>query len=587
MSRISFLLLFPATVPLLTMAGLSGCGPADSDQEAREKLERAYALRAAGDTTNTHVALAQEVSQTQSTNSTLAMAHELVADISIDQAAALIAGEGREPEPGLGKLQTNAIVLAEQANRLATALAISRAYIETEQGRDPRTLLEDLDGRLAAVRSGEGWVAGPEVDGTLPALEEIEQQMADQSARLADLNQQIAQLDQQRMQMLSEASEFDEQSAQQEGQQSVDTYRKVADLRTTAAEVAAGAERLRAQVRHLSAQLEQNQALRGALEQAIAVLQQQHDAVSAKWAEVQTQIAQIDQSAQATFASQEMNEERGNPQSSLELMARELAPAFSDLGQQHTQAAAFLAGAATSYQSAAAKLPEPSQRDELFRAAFAEAFNRSRLTVGRASALRQLGSVHASSAAAYAALFQLEQTLQEAGRDLPEAIQQALAESVRDSYIHAVDAAATAFMEANQILSELTSGGSARGPVGQAALSQHAAVIASLWGLQSLVETTGVPVTVEILSRDQLDQSAKALSAAAKQSNAPLPAAAPFVGVDGATTVPATQPSTEPATQGAETAPETTQPGEAGEGEAAEQGAQDAGGSADGAADQP
>ena len=72
---------------------------------------------------------------------------------------------------------------------------------------------------------------------------------------------------------------------------------QIETLRTNAAEVAAGTERLRAQVRHLTAQLEESQALRGALEQTIATLEQQREALNAKWTDVQGQIGQIAYSA--------------------------------------------------------------------------------------------------------------------------------------------------------------------------------------------------------------------------------------------------------------------------------------------------
>lgn len=182
----------------------------------------------------------------------------------------------------------------------------------------------------------------------------------------------------------------------------------------------------------------------------------------------------------------------------------------------------------------------------MFGSAYQEAFNASRLRLGNAVALRQLGQLHAGSARVLSSIQRLEQTLRESGRELPAPLQEALGAPVEQAYTDSITQAADALTQADTMLAELASSG-ARGPLGPSSITQRAVVLTALASLNQLIETTGVQVTTELPSSQEILEQAKLVSEAAQSSNAQLPAAAPFV--MGAERVPATQPGTQPTTQ--------------------------------------
>lgn len=577
MSRISPpILAVSVAAVLLTL----GCDPADSDRDARHKLNQAYALRAANSGEREHVTLADEVAATTSSDATLALANELVGDVSVEMAGATVSGHGREPALGLGALQTRAIVLAEHANRLASALALGRGYIETEQKKDPQLVLDEVAKVLGQMQAGQAWAPAGLDDAQLPTLEEAQKRIDALNARLEQLNGQVAQLEEQHAQMLAQASDIDQQSDREQGQQSVDTYRKAADLRSEAAEISAGVQKLEAQARQATAELQEATALRDALQAGIAMLQQQEQNIRQRWGDVQTQIGVLQQAGQETYSGQT------GTQASVELIGQELAATLTELSKLNDEATGLLVKASAAYGTAADKAGGANNaRDPLFAEAYGEAFNAGRINLSRASALRQLGAVHTATASVYAGLHRLQQTLKEANQQLPDAIQEAMQTPPAEAYAESITAAAAALIEADEILSRLSSGGSVRGPVAQSALTLRGVSLSTILGLHGLIETTGIAVTLEGLpTPQQIREQATELAAAAQASNAPLPAAPPFTGPQGAapatqpTTEPATQPATEPTTQPS-TEPaggETTEPAEEG-GEGAEEPAPDNG----------
>lgn len=576
MSRISPSIFAASAAAILATLG---CDAADSDRDARHKLNQAYAYRAANSGEREHVALADEVAAiSSSSDATLALANELVGDVSVEMAGATISGHGREPEPGLGALQTRAIVLAEHANRLASALALGRGYIDTEQKKDPQLVLDEVEKVLGQMQANQPWAPGGLNDAQLPGLEEAQTRIDALNAQLEQLNGQIAKLEEQRAQMLAQASDIDQQSDREQGQQSVDTYRKAADLRSEAAEVSAGVHKLEAQARQATAELQEATALRDALQQGIATLQQQQENIRQRWGDVQTQIGALQQAGQETYSGQT------GTQASVELIGQELAATLTELSKLNDQATGLLEKASAAYSTAADKAAKANQqRDPLFGEAYGEAFNAGRINLSRASALRQLGAVHAATASVYAGLHRLQQTLAEANQQLPAALQEAMQKPPAEAYAESITAAAAALIEADDILSGLSSGGSVRGPVAQTALTLRGVVLSTILGLHGLIETTGIAVTLEGLpAATQIHERATELATAAQASNAPLPAAPPFTGPQGA--APATQPTTEPATQPA-TEP-TTQPStEPAEGETTEPAEEGAEGTEDPAAD--
>jgi hypothetical protein len=558
--------------------GLLGCDPADGDQAARKQLNDAYALRSAEDPQQQYVGLAETAAGSQSSEATLAQAKELVGDVSLELASATIAGpiieKNQEAQdvtvPGLAGLETRAIVLAEQAHRLANALALGSTYIASEQRKDPAQVLGAVDARIGTIRQGQAWTPSEESGVTLETLETTQQRAQQLNEQLEQLNSQIARLEQQRSETLALASQLDQQSDQELRDQSVATYRQVADLRTEAAQVSVGIERLNAQVRQATAELQQAQAYQGALEETVDALQSQQEALRQNWDGVQTQIGELEKANQATFTGGDAGG------ASVESLAQELAGTLTRINELRASAAGNLDKATSAYRDAAGLAQTASGSGApMFGTAYQEAFNASRIRLGNAVALRQLGQLHAGSARVHAAILRLQQTLQESGRELPTSLLEAVGAPIEQAYTDSVAQAASALTEADGLLTELSSSG-ARGPLGPSSITQRAVVLTSLASLNELIETTGVQVSAELPSAQTLLEQAKLVSEAAQASDAQLPAAAPFFGGAGRApaTQPATQPTTDPATEPA--AEPATEP--AGEEGAAGEGGEDAAG---------
>ena len=536
-----------AAVAGLVFAGafaVAGCEEADADAGTMADLNRAYALRSAGDPDRAYVGIAESAAQSGGGDAASALSQELLGDVSVELAASIMAGpimDGEEPLPGLIGTGTRALVLAEEANRLAGSLALGRTYVQTQQQRNPASALSGVDQRIASIREGENWSPGAG-DATFETIQAVEARMTQLNQRLEQLRGQMQQLDQQRSGLLAQASELDQQSAQQPGQQGVETYRRVADLRTEAAGVAAGIAELNNQIARTTADLEEAQSLHASLEGAITALEAQQAAMRQNWEAIQAQIGQLQQTNQVTYQG------GGDTLSSIESIGQELGATLERYGTLQADVVEQLDRAIESYGSAAnsARGASASVRP-LFSQAYREAFDAARMELAQAVARRQLAGVHMSAAAVNASLVRLANTLERAQQEMPSSLQMDPAAA----YTDAVEQAAQALTEADEALTGLIGG---QGAVASAAITQRAIVMSRQWELRQLIENVGLQIQSPVPTHQELRQAARDVISAAESNNAPLPPVVPFIAAPAPADEQATQPTTEPTTE------PTTQP---------------------------
>ena len=526
------------TAATLAVAGLSlgGCDK-PADVAVRQDLSDAYAYRSGGDPNRKYVQMATKAATDSGGGdfppATAALAQELVGDVSVESANgvlggnAMAAGDPNFATGGLLQVESAALSLAGEAARLADAIALGTTYIAGQQASDPQPTLALITQKISLVQGNEAWQPAPDVQASVAGLGQTQAKIEDLNGQITQLQGRIDALDKQRSDKLSQASTLDEQSQQQGGRQGVTTFRQVSDLRNEATALLAQQTKLGGELMAAKMSLAEQQALKTALDDAVAALQKQQQTLQTAWQGVQGQIGQLRQANETTYGGGGAANPAGGP--NVEALSGQLADVIKRMEEQKRDALRLLGDAATAYTKSGERAGKVVQSvagepDKALGKAIRDAFDTKRINLKQAVARRQVGRVEAASANVYAALIRLQDTLKAGGRDLPAS----LGVDPRKEYAAAVSAAAEAFDNAGTQMSNVTD--SATGPLQSAAITQKAVLLSAMLGLSDLVAATGVEASSSLPSRQELETQIGQVISAARNLTPPaiLPPTAGF-----------------------------------------------------------
>ena len=528
-----------AVLTALAAGAGMGCDRDDPvNAQALLDVEQAARLRGTGDPERRYGELARGAAGAQAAEGTRAVAGDLAGDAAFESAGLVLVGPIEVGDgattPGLLARQANAIVVAEQLNRLGDLVAIGLTLQESQRGarQGLGQVVERLQQTAADVRDAEQWrPEGAAEAAALPGVRSVEDQIAQVQSQIAEKEQQVAGLEGQRGQALSEASTQDQTARTATGRASIDAIRSFTDLRNQAAGLTADLDVANAELRRLREDLDRLQQLSTALQGVAEGLEQQARTVSESIegsGGLQNRIDRVSQQIAAIVEGGGADGQDG-PRA-ITTLAGVLSDDLDAAADLREQALASIAEAETSYQTAG------QQADSAGRAAgagpvaaavrdsMAEAGVRSGLSLSAAQ--RERAAVHLGHALVQSSLLRLNSTgraAQEAGRTVePLQFPDAAAE-----FQQALSRAAAALKDARDTADNVI--GRAQDQQRTAALAEKALALSQMIGVRDVLEsaarlnTGAAEATVDLPTRDELRAALQEVADAAQQANVTLP----------------------------------------------------------------
>ena len=516
-----------------------GCDRDDPvNAQALLDVEQAARLRDTGDPERRYAELARGAASGQAAEATRATANDLAGDAAFESAGLLLVGPIQIGDgaaaPGLLARQAQAVVVAEQMNRLGDLVALGLTLQESQRGarQGLGQVVERLRQTAADVRDGERWrPEGAAESATLPSVRLVDGQIAEVQAQIEEKEQQIADLESQRSQALAEASTQDQTARTATGRESLDAIRAFTDLRNQSAGLTADLDVANAELRRLREDLDRLQQLSTALQGVAEGIEQQARTVSESIegsGGLQNRIDQVSQQIAAIVEGGGADAQDG-PRA-ITALAGVLSDDLDAAADLREQALASIAEAETSYQTAAGQAESAGRASgagpvaAAVRDSMAEAGVRSGLSLSAAQ--RERAIVHLNHALVQSALLRLNSTgrsAQEAGRTVePLQFPDAAAE-----FQQALSRAAAALKDARDTADAVI--GRAQDQQRTAALAEKALALSQMIGVRDVLEsaarlnTGAAEATVDLPTRDELRSALQEVADAAQQANVTLP----------------------------------------------------------------
>lgn len=500
-----------ACIATLAAGGLlAGCERDNPNNDAAQaNIAEATAYRNASAEPELYITAAEAAVDPEASEAVQSLASEISADIAVQQAQTLIGRRATdEQDPGLVITQTDALNQAFNLAQLANTVALTQMFIKSQRQTNPQPTLDLITDKIGSIQSGEAWSPAPSVEARLASIAQVDEQISQLQSQVQALEEQAAALEQQRSEVLSQASELDAEVGLQEPAQAEQTDQQILTLRDQAADLTAQSTMNDAEIQRRQVQIEELQALKAALEETVASLQTQAETLSQSWTAVSAQIENLEARKQQIFTGEAP---------SVAATGEALAATLERLSAVEQEVLSLLDKAVTSFGDARSKATSAiGGQNQDWGAAFEQAFDQNRHSLQLAITRRRQASVHIGSAAVHLAVLAAQRTLDAGGQELPPA----LGGDPSQAFTDAVQQAAGALTDA---LTDAQNAAAAQGQIGRAATLQEALVLTDLLTLRELAAGSGVDVTLDIPTQEELKNQLTQVVSNARQEGVQLP----------------------------------------------------------------